>query len=174
MNCRREHRHVNRGSVQGSLGIAGLAFILNALAASAAPANPTGVVAGRLTCTAEAKPAGEKLAPRDLSCRLQRVSGRPATYTGLVTRYGRDALARGKLVLTWTVLAPRAHVEPGALAGRYRSTSRSTLSPPGSRGGRSLVGGSNGTIILRPLAGSLAAADRSIRELELTLAATRT
>jgi hypothetical protein len=169
MHSLREQRRI-----RNTLPIAGLACFLIVFGTLDAPANPIGVAAGRLTCTAEAKSAGRRLAPRDLTCRLQRVSGRPATYTGIVTGYGRDSLARGKLVLTWTVIAPRAHVRPGDLAGRYRSARRGSVVRPGSRGERGLVGGSNGTIVLKPLAAGAAAADPSIQELELRLAPTRT
>lgn len=165
MHLRERHRILEAPPV------AGLTILLIAFGSLGASANPVGVVAGRLTCTAEAKPAAKKLAPRDLSCRLQRVSGSPATYTGIVTGYGRGRLARGKLVLTWTVISPRAHVRPGDLAGRYRSARRSSAI---GRGEPSLIGGSHGTIVLKPLAPGAAAADRSIRDLELRLTSTRT
>ena len=119
------------------------------------------VLAGRLTCTAEALPARSSQ-PRDLSCRLVRVSGTSATYRGVIKRYGAAGFPRAKVVFTWSVLAPRQHLELHTLEGRYMGT------PKGSP--RGLVGGWNRSVVLRPLSGrggTGASARYAVLELEL-------
>lgn len=157
---------------------ASIAVVTGSLAATTVPrpvqATSPGVVAGRLTCSVEAKAVGQKDAPRDLSCRLQRISGPPATYTGKIRRYGRGQVAGGELVLTWSVIAPRRNVRPESLAGRYRGAVRNRTIRRSARDGRGLVGGSGGMISLKPIATpGLGGTSIGIVELDLTLASAR-
>lgn len=141
-----------------------------AATASIAAGDPGRVLAGRLTCTAEAVPQARNSGPRDLSCRLVRVSGTSATYSGVIKRYGAARFPKEHVVFTWSVLAPRRHVELETLEGRYLGRPRAAPGKEGDGTG-GLVGGWNKSIVLQPVTGrggTGASAHFAIVELELS------
>jgi hypothetical protein len=121
---------------------------------------------GTLSCTldpADVRPFGVE---RDLSCSFDPVVGANADFVGTVKRLGADVADQGKIVLVWSVLAPRQDTALSQLEGRYVGD----LDAERGMGAHGLVGGSKSQIELKPLTidpqlGSNAAL--SVLELEL-------
>lgn len=153
---------------------AAVTLIAGCGAASAEP-NEAIANAGTLTCVVSAASANG--ASRDLSCELVRAAGPNAQFSGLVKNFGAVAPKGTKIVLVWSVLAPKADVDAADLAGRYvgsaYQTSRSPVETKDQTSSKTggLVGGSDQSIRLVPLSvgptlGTNVAA--SILDLELT------
>ncbi len=102
---------------------------------------------GTLTCVAspgETEPLGPE---RQLSCTFEPLTGAKAQMTGTVKRIGAQTPSDAKIVLAWTVMAPKIDTPVNQLEGRYVGAVGE------GRGANStgLVGGAGGHITLRPL-----------------------
>jgi len=76
--------------------------------------------------------------------------GRPAHYTGTLTKIGANISVNGHSELLWGVVAATSKIGPGALAGEYVGPGASAKVGLGA-GAAALVGGSNQTFSLQPL-----------------------
>ena len=76
--------------------------------------------------------------------------GRPAHYTGTLTKIGANISVNAGSELLWGVVATTSKVGPGALAGDYVGPAASAKVGIGA-GAAALVGGSNQTFSLQPL-----------------------
>ena len=76
--------------------------------------------------------------------------GRVEHYVGNITKFGADIGYTSGGVLIWTVVAPVAVMQHGALQGAYAGGTASATVGVG-LGANALVGGSNNTIALQPL-----------------------
>lgn len=128
--------------------------------------------AGTLTCTVSPSQLQSHMAAKaTLSCRFDAIAGPRAKITGVVKRFGVREERNTKLVLVWSVVAPKTDVAIDDLAGKYKGSVQggpvSSASP--TRGG--LTGGRNKEIELRPLTSDPNVPDGwglSILELELS------
>ena len=128
--------------------------------------------AGTLTCTVSPSDLQSDIAAKaTLSCRFDAIAGPSAKLTGVVKRFGVHTERITKLVLVWSVVAPKTDVPIDDLAGKYmgsvegRPLSSSTAVP------RGLMGGRHQKIELRPLTRNPDMPDGwglSILELELS------
>lgn len=139
--------------------------IITLLAGNWSAAHATNLSAvGSLMCTTTDRPGNSAVDAR-LSCQFQGLSGGDGALTGRLTRKGPAHLPLGKRVFMWTVLSDQREVAARGIAGRYK----------GFTGGRHrgrLVGGRNGSIVLRPLSSQIG--DRPMPTLlELRLAPVR-
>jgi hypothetical protein len=131
--------------------LAGLTAIMTAAPAVAQGQKAPIANAGTLTCLVAPEDAASK--QQNLSCTLERNVGPPAQFSGTVKTFGTAAPKDGKIVLIWSVLAPKSDIEVADLSGRYvgavegGAQSRDRTQPKS--GG--LVGGANGAIRLVPL-----------------------
>jgi hypothetical protein len=154
--------------------LAAISLIAGCGVASADP-NAAIANAGTLTCVLSAASANGT--SRSLSCTFVRATGPNAQFSGHVKSFGAVAPEGAKIVLVWSVLAPKADVDVGDLAGRYvgsvyqspQSTADAKDQTRSKAGG--LIGGSEQSIRLVPMSvgpnlGTNVAA--SILDLELT------
>lgn len=143
--------------------------------ALAQDALPPAANAGTLTCTL--MPAGElpDKIPEDataLSCSFDAITGPGGNFHGIIKRIGTDEESDAKIVLVWSVLAPKPDVELKDLEGQYMGTLEQ--SPPVDGATPGLRGGANDTIELRPLTEPPdAASSAAISVLELALQSTK-
>jgi hypothetical protein len=130
---------------------------------SSLPAQTSSLSAvGTLTCTTSDAPRRTR-ADVNLSCEFQGLAGGEGNFTGHITRKGPAKLPSGKRVLMWAVLAPHLDVEARMLEGKYRGLTG------GQHAGR-LVGGGNGSIVLRPVTITSQVGDKPVASvLELRL-----
>ena len=107
--------------------------------------------AGTLTCLVSPEDAASK--SQKLSCTLERASGPSAQFSGVVKSFGAAAPEGGKIVLAWSVLAPKSDIEAADLSGRYVGAVDGGSKIEGEARPKSggLVGGANGSIRLVPL-----------------------
>jgi hypothetical protein len=135
-----------------------VATMPSVLSAQTAPLSAVGT----LTCTTSDAPRRTR-ADVNLSCEFQGLAGGEGNFTGHITRKGPAKLPSGKRVLMWAVLASRLDVEARMLEGSYRGLTG------GQHAGR-LVGGSNGSIVLRPVTITSQVGDKPVASvLELRL-----
>jgi hypothetical protein len=121
------------------------------IAALAGPAMAqSGVHVGTLTCNVASGFGFIFGSSKALNCTYAGVGGRYEHYTGNITKFGADIGYTSGGVLVWTVVAPVAVLQPGALAGAYAGGTASATVGVGV-GANALVGGSNNTIALQPL-----------------------
>lgn len=85
-----------------------------------------------------------------LNCTYSGVGGQYEHYTGNITKFGADIGYTSGGILVWTVVAPVAVMQPGALAGSYAGGTASATVGVGV-GANALVGGSNNTVALQPV-----------------------
>jgi hypothetical protein len=121
------------------------------IAALAAPASAQSAVkVGTLTCNVASGFGFIFGSSKALNCTYAGVGGRYEHYVGNITKFGADIGYTSGGVLVWTVVAPVAVMQPGALAGSYGGATASATVGVGV-GANALVGGSNNTIALQPL-----------------------
>jgi len=121
------------------------------IAALAAPASAQSAVkVGNLTCNVASGFGFIFGSSKALNCTYAGVGGRYEHYMGNITKFGADIGYTSGGVLVWTVVAPVAAMQPGALAGAYAGGTASATLGVGA-GANVLVGGSNNTIALQPL-----------------------
>lgn len=90
-----------------------------------------------------------------LDCVYKSDAGGPAShYIGRLTNVGANIGISGPGHMIWEVVAATKTVGPGALAGNYVGAQGSVAVGSGA-GGAVLVGGSNNTISLQPISGSI-------------------
>ena len=118
-----------------------------------ASAAPRLAAAGSLLCTTG---HGTKTAAKVLSCTFDGIAGGDRGLEGHIVLKGGASLPPGKRVLMWSVLAPTTKLEPTALIGKFRETS------PGR-----LVGGRDGSIVLKPATAQRRDAALTILQLRL-------
>jgi hypothetical protein len=133
------------------LAIVGLALTIAAGPALTQEQKAPIANAGTLTCLLT--PEGAASGSQNLSCTLERASGPTAQFSGMVKSIGDNAPEGGKIVLAWSVMAPRSDIDAADLAGRYVGAIGAGKKPDGEAGPISggLVGGANGSIRLVPL-----------------------
>ena len=130
---------------------AALAAALSAASGLAAPASATpGVAVGTLSCNVSSGWGFIFGSSRALNCTLAGANGNSEHYAGQITKFGADIGYTQGGVIVWTVLAPQAHLVPGALSGSYAGGTASATVGVGI-GANALVGGSNNTVALQPL-----------------------
>lgn len=136
---------------------------------------PPAANAGTLTCTLQPAEDLPKKIPEDataLSCNFDAITGPGGDFHGLIKRIGTDQETKAKVVLVWSVLAPKPDVELKDLEGRYIGSVEP--SPPVEGVTPGLRGGANDTIELRPLTQPPDAANSAaISILELALKSTK-
>jgi hypothetical protein len=121
------------------------------IAALAAPASAQSAVkVGTLTCNVASGFGFIFGSSRALNCTYSGVGGRLEHYMGNIMKFGADIGYTSGGVLVWTVVAPVAAMQPGALAGSYAGATGSATVGVG-LGANVLVGGSNNTVALQPL-----------------------
>jgi Protein of unknown function (DUF992) len=125
---------------------------LTGLAALAGTASAQGsaVKVGNLTCNVSSGFGFIFGSSKALNCTYAGVGGRYEHYTGTINKFGADIGYTSGGVLVWTVVAPVAVMQPGALAGSYAGGTASATVGVGV-GANALVGGSNNTVALQPL-----------------------
>jgi len=109
--------------------------------------------AGTLTCTlTPVNEAPQQSLPKDetaLSCSFEAITGPGGSFAGIIKRLSTDEKKETKVVLMWTVLAPKPDVQLKDLEGKYMGSLEQ--SPPVGGATPGLRGGHNDTIELRPL-----------------------
>ena len=121
------------------------------VAALAAPASAQSAVkVGTLTCNVASGFGFIFGSSKALNCTYAGVGGRYEHYMGNITKFGADIGYTSGGVLVWTVVAPVAVMQPGALAGAYAGATASATVGVGV-GANALVGGSNNTVALQPV-----------------------
>jgi hypothetical protein len=121
------------------------------LAAVAGPAMAQSAVkVGTLTCNVASGFGFIFGSSKALNCTYAGVGGRYEHYMGNITKFGADIGYTSGGVLIWTVVAPVAAMQPGALAGAYAGGTASATVGVGV-GANALVGGSNNTVALQPV-----------------------
>lgn len=125
-----------------------------AMAGLAAAALPAGALdrieIGVLECTVEGGAGYIIGSNKQLSCVFTDASGRSEQYDGTIRKLGIDiGTTRGSL-LRWTVFAPTAGFDIGALEGVYSGVSAEATIGVG-LGANALVGGSARSIGLQPV-----------------------
>jgi hypothetical protein len=127
----------------------GLAAV--ALAALAAPsAQAADVEIGVLTCKVDGGVGFVFGSTKDLDCVFEGINGGKDHYLGSINKYGIDLGFTGASMIVWTVLAPSADIERGALSGQYGGVSAEATVGLGV-GANALVGGSEHGVALQPL-----------------------
>lgn len=120
------------------------------IAALAGPASAQSAVkVGTLTCNVASGFGFIFGSSKALNCTFSGL-GRNEHYMGNITKFGADIGYTSGGILVWTVVAPVAVMQPGALAGAYAGGTASATVGVG-LGANALVGGSNNTIALQPL-----------------------
>jgi hypothetical protein len=121
------------------------------VATLAAPASAQSAVkVGTLTCNVASGFGFIFGSSKALNCTYAGVGGRYEHYMGNITKFGADIGYTSGGVLVWTVVAPVAVMQPGALAGAYAGATASATVGVGV-GANALVGGSNNTVALQPV-----------------------
>jgi hypothetical protein len=121
------------------------------IAALAAPASAQSAVkVGTLSCNVASGFGFIFGSSKALNCTYSGVGGRYEHYMGNITKFGADIGYTSGGIIVWTVVAPVAVMQPGALAGAYAGATGSATIGVG-LGANVLVGGSNNTIALQPL-----------------------
>jgi len=88
---------------------------------------------------------------RDLACSIAG-EGRPANYTGKISKFGVDIAYKQAGVIAWTVFAPTSDMSPGALAGNYGGATATASATVGVGLGANVpIGGLDNSIALQPL-----------------------
>ena len=119
------------------------------IAALAAPASAQSAVnVGNLTCNVASGFGFIFGSSKALNCTFSGL-GRYEHYIGNITKFGADIGYTSGGILVWTVVAPVAVMQPGALAGAYAGGTASATVGVG-LGANALVGGNNRTIALQP------------------------
>lgn len=127
----------------------GAAAVLAAFSPLAASAQSR---AGVLQCAVSGNPGMVVVDERALDCVFEDGAGAPpAHYIGHLTNVGANFGVSGPGELVWAVVAASGAVGPGALAGDYVGANGSFAVGAGG-GGAVLVGGSDKTFSLQPLA----------------------
>jgi hypothetical protein len=131
-----------------------ISFILLGAAICATMAFPAPTLAaeplanmGTLTCVAspgETEPLGPE---RQLSCTFEPLIGPKAQLKGIVKQVGAQTAGDAKIVLAWTVLAPKVDTPAKQLEGRYVGA----IGEGRGANATGLTGGASGSITLRPL-----------------------
>ena len=119
-----------------------------ALVGSASAAS--GVAVGMLTCNVSSGWGFIVGSSRQLNCTLTGTNGVSEKYSGNITKFGADIGYTQAGVIVWTVFAPQANLQPGALTGGYAGGTASATVGVG-LGANALIGGSGNTIALQPL-----------------------
>ncbi|SDR34661.1 DUF992 domain-containing protein [Pseudovibrio sp. Tun.PSC04-5.I4] len=110
-----------------------------------------GVEVGLLTCNLVAGTNFIIGSSHELSCVFKSPSGkRIEGYTGRINNYGIDIGPVTSGTLVWGVLAPKANLKPGVLAGKYGGVSAGVTLGAGVQA-NVLLGGFNRSIALQPL-----------------------
>jgi hypothetical protein len=102
---------------------------------------------GTLVCVVD---PSDKSPPGDekrLTCNFDPLTGPKARFVGTVKRSGADDVPDAKLVLAWSVMAPKVGTPAEQLQGRYLGT----LDPQRGTRAPALVGGVDQSIALRPM-----------------------
>jgi hypothetical protein len=143
--------------------------------ALAQDALPPAANAGTLTCTlmpAENLPEKIPDGATALSCSFEAISGPGGDFDGIIKRIGTDQESDAKIVLVWSVLAPKPDVKLKDLEGQYIGSLEQ--SPPVEGVSPGLRGGANDAIELRPLnAAPDSTNPAAISVLELALKSTK-
>jgi hypothetical protein len=108
------------------------------------------IKAGVLTCNVESGWGFVFGSSRALKCNYDAGTGKTERYTGSIAKYGVDIGYTSNGVMIWTVLAPTANLEPGALAGDYGGGTGSAAFGVGV-GANALFGGSKKSVALQPV-----------------------
>jgi hypothetical protein len=125
--------------------------MFGAAAALISPASAaSGVAVGMLTCNVSSGWGFIFGSSRDLTCILTGTNGVSEHYTGSITKFGADIGYTQAGVIVWTVFAPQANLQPGALTGGYAGGTASATVGVGI-GANALIGGSGNQIALQPL-----------------------
>jgi hypothetical protein len=120
------------------------------IAALAGPASAQSAVnVGTLTCNVASGFGFIFGSSKALNCTFSGL-GRNEHYMGSITKFGADIGYTSGGILVWTVVAPVAVMQPGALGGNYGGATASATVGVGV-GANALIGGSNNTIALQPL-----------------------
>jgi hypothetical protein len=120
------------------------------IAALAGPASAQSAVnVGTLTCNVASGFGFIFGSSKALNCTFSGL-GRYEHYVGNITKFGADIGYTSGGVLVWTVVAPVAVMQPGALGGNYGGATASATVGVGV-GANALIGGSNNTIALQPV-----------------------
>ncbi|AEV38881.1 protein containing DUF992 [Pseudovibrio sp. FO-BEG1] len=110
-----------------------------------------GVEVGSLTCDLVAGTNFIVGSSHELSCVFKSPSGkRIEGYTGTINSYGLDIGPVTSGTLVWGVVAPKANLKPGSLAGNYGGVSAGVTLGAGVQA-NVLLGGLNRSIALQPL-----------------------
>ncbi len=102
---------------------------------------------GTLICVTDPAKKEPLSVEQDFTCSFEPLTGPKVQFVGIVKRIGSQTPPQARLVLAWTVIAPEAATPSDQLQGRYVSGAE--------RGGQTreaLIGGTNGSIALQPLA----------------------
>ncbi|MBV9552404.1 MAG: DUF992 domain-containing protein [Alphaproteobacteria bacterium] len=137
-------------NIRNRVAAAAIAAI-GAAGALAAPASAaSGVAVGVLNCNVAGGWGLVFGSSRDLNCVLTGTNGVQEQYTGQINRFGVDLGYTQASVMLWTVVAPQANLQPGALNGAYAGGTASATVGLG-LGANALIGGGGNTIALQPL-----------------------
>jgi len=138
--------------VKTKLRVAAAAIAMfGAASALVSPASAaSGVAVGMLTCNVASGWGFIFGSSRALNCTLTGTNGVVEKYTGNITKFGADIGYTQAGVIVWTVFAPQANLQPGALTGGYAGGTASATVGVG-LGANALIGGSGNTIALQPL-----------------------
>jgi hypothetical protein len=121
------------------------------IAAMAGPAAAQSAVnVGTLTCNVASGWGFVFGSSKALNCTFAGVGGRYEHYVGNITKFGADIGYTSGGILVWTVVAPVAMMQPGALSGSYGGATASATVVVGA-GANALIGGSGNTVALQPL-----------------------
>jgi hypothetical protein len=130
---------------------AALIAAFGAASALISPASAaSGVAVGMLSCNVSSGWGFIFGSSRSLNCTLTGTNGVSENYTGNITKFGADIGYTQAGVIVWTVFAPQANLQPGALTGGYAGGTASATIGVG-LGANALIGGSGNTIALQPL-----------------------
>ncbi len=137
-----------------ALGLSSAAYSADAPKSAPAPAADKGhpsIEVGALTCDFVSGTNFIVGSSHELDCSFSGASGsRTERYKGSINSYGIDIgpVTSGRLV--WGVFAPKANLQPGALAGNYGGVSAGVTLGVGGQA-NVLLGGFNRSIALQPL-----------------------
>jgi hypothetical protein len=121
------------------------------IAALTAPASAQSAVkVGTLSCNVASGFGFIFGSSKAINCTYSGVGGQYEHYMGSITKFGADIGYTSGGVIVWTVVAPVAAMQPGALAGNYGGVTASATFGVG-LGANVLIGGANNTIALQPL-----------------------
>ncbi len=130
------------------------AAVIAAIGATSAVITPAaagpGVAVGVLSCGVSSGWGFVFGSSRALNCTLAGANGVSEHYTGSISKFGADIGYTQGGVIVWTVFAPQANLQPGAIAGGYAGGTASATVGVG-LGANGLIGGSGNTIALQPL-----------------------